>query len=278
MITSGRWTRRGPDLVLHLGPADSSGLQQELDNEAGQPTLRRGSKGAAVSTLQSRLRSLNFDPGPIDGDFGPLTEAAVRSFQGSRRILVDGIVGPQTWGQLSGGGGSAPPPSAAVRIEAFPIAGHPGQTPMYNVGYDARWNNFDPRTAFHNSDFSLTPTNASHPSGHLGVDIFAPRGQPVVAPVTGTVSAVGRIQVGGNRVTITQGSLSFYHAHLDTIAPGIRSGMAIRAGTPIGTVGNTGSAVSTAPHVHFSIYRNGNYRNSVDPFPALLRAHRANFP
>jgi C1A family cysteine protease len=64
------------------------------------PVLRRGSRGEAVTRLQSALAQLGFDPGPIDGIFGPLTEAAVRGYQSSRSLLVDGIVGPQTWGSI----------------------------------------------------------------------------------------------------------------------------------------------------------------------------------
>lgn len=100
MRTNGTWMRRGTTIVIDLGspaaPTDS--LEREL--ESGQPTLRHGSQGSAVSDLQARLAALRFSPGPIDGRFGPLTGAAVRAFQSSRRIQDDGIVGPQTWAAL----------------------------------------------------------------------------------------------------------------------------------------------------------------------------------
>jgi hypothetical protein len=46
--------------------------------------------------VQRRLRALGHDPGPIDGLFGPLTEAAVARLQSDRALVVDGIVGPNT--------------------------------------------------------------------------------------------------------------------------------------------------------------------------------------
>lgn len=57
--------------------------------------LRRDTAGADVAFLQYVLGGLK-----IDGWFGPLTEAAVREYQRSRKLVVDGIVGPQTWGAM----------------------------------------------------------------------------------------------------------------------------------------------------------------------------------
>ena len=50
--------------------------------------------------MQQKLSDAGFDPGPIDGIFGSKTDAAVRKFQGSKGITVDGIVGPITWSKL----------------------------------------------------------------------------------------------------------------------------------------------------------------------------------
>lgn len=55
---------------------------------------------ASVRRYQQRLKELDFDPGPIDGIRGALTIAAVRAFQRSRRLVVDGIVGPKTYAAL----------------------------------------------------------------------------------------------------------------------------------------------------------------------------------
>jgi hypothetical protein len=57
--------------------------------------LRRGSTGANVRYLQTALGGLK-----VDGQFGPITDKAVRAFQAARGLKVDGIVGPITWAAL----------------------------------------------------------------------------------------------------------------------------------------------------------------------------------
>jgi len=64
------------------------------------PTLREGSEGDAVRRLQQKLTAQGFSPGPVDGDFGPKTDSAVRAFQRARGLVVDGVVGPKTWSAL----------------------------------------------------------------------------------------------------------------------------------------------------------------------------------
>lgn len=59
------------------------------------PVLRPGDKGDAVRWLQSRLQDLGYDVGPIDGDYGFLTEDAVQSLQRQYGLKVDGIAGPR---------------------------------------------------------------------------------------------------------------------------------------------------------------------------------------
>lgn len=63
--------------------------------------LREGSTGEQVIELQTRLKELNFDPGIIDGDFGPKTTEAVRAFQRSKGLEEDGEAGPQTLAALN---------------------------------------------------------------------------------------------------------------------------------------------------------------------------------
>lgn len=66
--------------------------------------LKKGSKGEQVKALQRMLYAMGYNLGsnPIDGDFGSKTDAAVRAYQKSKGLTVDGIVGAKTWGSLLG--------------------------------------------------------------------------------------------------------------------------------------------------------------------------------
>jgi len=73
------------------------------------PTIRQGDKGSAVRTLQGLLVARHYHIGVtgsekdgIDGDYGPLTDSAVRDLQGDRKLTVDGICGPETWPAAAG--------------------------------------------------------------------------------------------------------------------------------------------------------------------------------
>jgi peptidoglycan hydrolase-like protein with peptidoglycan-binding domain len=63
-------------------------------------TLKAGSQGTQVKQLQRALAHLGYAPGTIDGDFGPVTEAAVMRFQTAAKLTADGVVGPLTLAAL----------------------------------------------------------------------------------------------------------------------------------------------------------------------------------
>jgi peptidoglycan hydrolase-like protein with peptidoglycan-binding domain len=84
---------------------------------SSHPLLRNGSTGSEVRYLQEALKKLGYDPGPIDGIFGSQTEKVVRSFQANKGLVVDGIVGNNTWAALENALKSA---SASSYIHADP--------------------------------------------------------------------------------------------------------------------------------------------------------------
>ncbi len=80
---------------------------------ADEPQLQQGhDDGDWVRYLQETLIAWGYDPGPVDGIFGPLTEDGVRAFQADNPdadgapLAVDGIVGPKTWAALTRGSGA----------------------------------------------------------------------------------------------------------------------------------------------------------------------------
>ncbi len=101
---------------------------------------------------------------------------------------------------------------------------------------------------------------------HQGVDLFAPRGTPVVAAADGLITAVGVNGLGGNVVWELRPlhRESLYYAHLDTQL--VRPGSYVKRGDVLGTVGNTGNARGGPTHLHFGIYAAGG---AVDPLPYL---------
>jgi murein DD-endopeptidase MepM/ murein hydrolase activator NlpD len=101
---------------------------------------------------------------------------------------------------------------------------------------------------------------------HHGVDIFAPRGTPVIASAKGTVRSTRWNKLGG-RVVWLRDELgrSLYYAHLDSQV--VRRGDLVNAGDTVGFVGNSGNARTTPPHLHFGVYQRG----PSDPYPALYQ-------
>ncbi|HPG13892.1 MAG TPA: M23 family metallopeptidase [Microthrixaceae bacterium] len=107
---------------------------------------------------------------------------------------------------------------------------------------------------------------------HQGNDLFARAGTPVVAVEDGWVEKIGTNRLGGLTVwTRGRSGYRYYYAHLRDWAP-LEAGQMIAAGTVIGTVGNTGNAITTPPHLHFQIHPGD--APAIDPYPILVRAPR----
>ncbi|UYN93236.1 MAG: peptidoglycan DD-metalloendopeptidase family protein [Enhydrobacter sp.] len=98
---------------------------------------------------------------------------------------------------------------------------------------------------------------------HTGVDFAAPTGTPILAAGSGTVAQAGRNGGYGLWVLIRhENGLSTGYAHMHGIARGVRVGTRVRQGQVIGFVGSTG--MSTGPHLHFELHRNGRPVNPLD--------------
>jgi len=80
------------------------------------PMYSIGSQGPEVERIQVRLKKLGFYRGPIDGDFKGGTDAAVRAYQRSVGLEIDGMVGSITWASLFG---AEPVPEPAILQESL---------------------------------------------------------------------------------------------------------------------------------------------------------------
>jgi len=75
-----------------MSPASSR--MQSASNSSG--VVMMGSTGQAVKDIQNSLKRMGFYNGPVDGNFGRQTQAAVIKFQQSKKLPADGVVGPKT--------------------------------------------------------------------------------------------------------------------------------------------------------------------------------------
>ncbi|CAA9497517.1 MAG: hypothetical protein AVDCRST_MAG31-167 [uncultured Sphingomonas sp.] len=203
-------------------------------------------------------------------------------------LLVLGIVGGGGWMVWNNATRDAAPPSA-VR-GAFSDAAQ-------RVGYDPA--SRAPRAgALQAQALSIAPTGLAVPVDgirpaqlvdtytqsraggsrvHNAMDIMAPRGRPVVAVAPGTVEKLFYSK-GGGGITVYVRSpdrrWTYYYAHLDAYAPGLREGQQVGRGTPLGTVGISGNSDPAGPHLHFAINRMAPgdkwYQGQpVNPYPLL---------
>lgn len=115
---------------------------------------------------------------------------------------------------------------------------------------------------------------------HHGVDIFAKRHTPVIAPSKAFVRRVSKSAIGGLNIWLRDEKRKdhfYYFAHLQTQE--VKENTYVIPGQRIGTVGNTGNARRTPPHLHFGIYVRGegpvdplNFIKKINSTPAVISA------
>lgn len=113
--------------------------------------------------------------------------------------------------------------------------------------------------------FSLQPTDKRHPNGHMGVDMRAPAGTPIYPMTPGVVTSVGSSPKGGYTVNIQHANgLRSYYAHCSTVK--IHQGDKVNNDTVIATVGDSGNARGTVPHLHFQVWKDNQIQDPASFF------------
>jgi len=98
---------------------------------------------------------------------------------------------------------------------------------------------------------------------HYGIDFTAPTGTEIYSTGDGTIKQVTTDRSYGNYIIVDHGyGLETLYAHMSTF--NVRKGQKIKRGDVIGFVGSTG--LSTAPHLHYEVIRNGQKVNPINYF------------
>lgn len=106
---------------------------------------------------------------------------------------------------------------------------------------------------------------------HQGVDMMARHGTPVYAITSGKITRMRNSSLGGLTIYMYgDDGIEYYYAHLQDYASGISSGQRVAAGDRIASVGSTGNASASAPHLHFEVHPGGG--SAVNPYPYAARA------
>jgi murein DD-endopeptidase MepM/ murein hydrolase activator NlpD len=165
------------------------------------------------------------------------------------------------WIGYYGRGDASPPMPASVQ----PASGGALAIPVHGV------------TASRLTD-TFSQARAAGARVHDAIDIPAPEGTPVIAAGSGTLEKLFVSKDGGNTIYIRSddGGWVHYYAHLRDYAPGLTEGQHVGRGAEIATVGSTGNADPTAPHLHFAVHRMApgepwHRGTPVNPYPLLTR-------
>ena len=102
---------------------------------------------------------------------------------------------------------------------------------------------------------------------HEGTDLFAPRGTPFLAPVSGVVTTRTGSIAGLQVELLGDDGVWYFGTHMDAFGKTGR----VNKGDVIGYIGNTGNAITTPPHVHMEIHPNGR-GTPVNPYYTLRKA------
>lgn len=225
--------------------------------------------------MQAALRSLGFYPtsAAIDGDFGPKTEAAVREFQRTRGLEVDGVVGPKTWTEIFAV--HVRPPYPVPRC--WPLRCLPdGRKPRITSGHRER----NPDRPTHYGVDIMYGYRSSDPPMKVGdggrtLKWWIPPATVAIAPFAGKIAIAGSSSTGKRAWLAHESGWNAGFFHLDVLT--VTVGQSVHHGDAIGRVADSPRG-DDPRHLHFEmlfgdiveIVKGGLYpHGTVDPEPML---------
>ena len=123
---------------------------------------------------------------------------------------------------------------------------------------------------------TFTQARAGGARRHDAIDIVAPEGTPVIAASDGVVEKMFNSAQGGLTVYVRSPDRrwTYYYAHLQSYAPGLKEGQRVKRGQLVGRVGHTGNANPAGPHLHFAINQMQPnekwwHGSPINPYPLL---------
>jgi murein DD-endopeptidase MepM/ murein hydrolase activator NlpD len=110
---------------------------------------------------------------------------------------------------------------------------------------------------------------------HKGIDIHAAKGTPVVAVSDGVITEKAHTPIGGKTLWLKSSEYGWtaYYAHLDRQL--VKQGQFVKKGQVIGTIGNTGNARTTPPHLHYGISASKGW---INPLPYVKHSPKVAAP
>lgn len=234
--------------------------------------LRRGEEGAAVKKLQEDLTKAGYSTQGTDGKFGQNTEDALKRYQQSHGLTVDGMAGQSTLKALSENQPAQQQPAPQTPAPQQPAPQEP--TPQQpapapaNPANDKNWpapGNYTVKISNGGSDGlgEFGDPRSNKVGYHTGVDIQGKVGDPIEAFRPGKVTFAGDGGIGaGNMIIIDHGGgLETVYMHLKSL--NVQEGQSVTENTKIGTMGRSGNTPDNAnTHLHFETRVNGEW---VDP-------------
>jgi septal ring factor EnvC (AmiA/AmiB activator) len=223
----------------HLVNVDKQ--QADLGAKKAEQAKLVGQIKTSQGDLENRLNEVSAEYKQLKQRVATLEEEARRAAEAEKARIA--ALAARTTGQSPSSSSSSSPAPQAVNGFVFPVDG----------AHSFRDNWGDYRSAG---------------GWHLGIDISAARGTPLVAVVSGTILITPYDSISGLKVWLYgDNGTKYFYCHLEAIADGISGGVSVRAGQVVGYNGDSGNASGGPCHLHFQMHPGGG--SPVNPYYVL---------